>query len=74
MAVPVLVRVKFCDFVCPSTILPKSKVAGEMLSPGCVPAPLSAIVTGDPALLVTVMVPEALPADAGANFTARVAV
>jgi hypothetical protein len=72
--VPVFDNVKFCDFVCPSTTLPKSKLAGETFSPACVPVPLNTIVTGEPALLATVMLPAAFPAEAGANRTARVAV
>ena len=50
------------------------KVAGEILSPAWVPVPASAIVTGDPTLPVTVIVPVALPAAIGAKLTERVAV
>ena len=50
-ALPVFVRVKFWDFVCPSTTLPNANVAGEILSPAWVPVPARAIVTGDPTLL-----------------------
>jgi len=73
--VPVLVRVKFCDFVCPSTTLPKPKLAGVMLNPGCAPVPVSETVRGElVALLVTVTLPDALLAVVGANTTFRVAV
>jgi hypothetical protein len=70
----VFVNVKFCEIVCPSTTLPKLKLAGDTLSPACAPVPLSVIVTGEPALFVTVMLPVAFPAAVGANFTANVAV
>lgn len=70
-----LVTVKVCDFVRPSTTLPKLKLVGEMLIPACVPVPLKTIVSGEPvALLVTVTAPLAAPAVVGANFTERVAV
>ena len=38
-AVPVFVTVTVCDFVCPSTRLPKLRLAGETLIPGCTPVP-----------------------------------
>lgn len=67
--------VKTCDLVWPSTTLPKLKVAGETLSPAAAPVPVKLIVSGDPcASLVTVIVPTALPAAVGANFTLNVAV
>jgi len=43
-----------------------------MLSPDWVPVPVSAMVTGDPALLASVSVPVKEPAVVGANFTERV--
>ena len=68
------VRVKFCDFVCPSTTLPKAKLAGVMLNPGCTPVPVTGTVNGELlALLVTVTLPDALPAVVGANTTLRIA-
>ena len=70
---PELVTVKVCDLVCPSTTLPKLKLAGLIVNPGCTPVPLSAIDSGDPdALLVTDTVPDAFPAVVGANLTDRV--
>lgn len=67
--------VKFCDFVCPSTTLPKLKLAGETLKPACAPVPLKLIVSGDPgASLVTVIVPVILPVVVGANFALNVAI
>ena len=72
---PVLLIVKICDLVWPSTTLPKLNVAGETLNPAAAPVPVKLIVSGDPwASLVTVIVPTALPAAVGANFTLNVAV
>lgn len=62
----------FWDLVCPSTTLPKSNVAGEMLRPDWLPVPVNAMVTGDPALLASVSVPVAGPAEVGANCTEKV--
>ena len=65
------------DFVevCPSTILPKLKLAGETVNPGCTPTPLTGIVSGEPgASLVTVTDPVTLPAAVGAKVTDKVAV
>lgn len=64
-----------CDFVCPSVTLPKAKLVGVTLNPGCTPVPVSAIVRDELfALLVTVTVPVALPPVVGANTTFKVAV
>ena len=50
------------------------KLAGLALSCACTPAPLSGIVIGEPgALLVTDMLPEALPVAVGANVAVKVA-
>ena len=74
-ALPVLVTVNVCDFVCPSTTLPKAKLAGETPNPACTPVPFTGIVRGDPlASLVTVTLPVALPAAVGANTMFNVAV
>lgn len=70
---PVLVTLNVCDFVCPSTTLPKLNVAGETFRPACTPVPVKAIESGEAfASLVTVTVPEALAAVAGAKPTVRV--
>ena len=70
-----MLSVNFCDFDCPSMTLPKLKLAGFTLSPGCAPVPLSAIVAGEPAaLLVTLTLPLAAPAAVGANTTLNVSV
>ena len=72
--VPVLVIVKFCVFVWPSTTLPKLKDAGDTLRPGCTPMPIREIVSGVLlASLVIVTVPVALPAVVGENITASAA-
>jgi hypothetical protein len=70
---PVFVTLKVCDFVCPSTKLPKSNEAGETLSPGCTPAPLRGIESGESfASLVTMTEPEALATVVGAKPTVKV--
>ena len=72
-AVPEFVIVKLCDFDCPSITLPKLKLAGLTVSPGCAPVPLSAIVAGEAAaLLVTVTLPLAAPAVVGVKMTLNV--
>lgn len=72
--VPEFVIVKFCALVWPSTTLPKLNDAGDMLSPGCTPVPLNAMLSGVVlASLTTVTVPVALPALVGVNVTANVA-
>lgn len=66
---------KFCEAVWPSTMLPKLKVEGETLRPGCVPVPESEIERGEPvASLVTVTLPVTLPPAVGANVMVNVAV
>jgi hypothetical protein len=61
-AVPVLVTVIACDFVWPSTMLPKLKVAGERLNPGAAAVPVTGIVSGEfPALLTIEIDPVMLP-------------
>jgi hypothetical protein len=72
-AVPVFVTVKLCDFVCPSTTLPKLKLAGETDNPACVPVPLSAMLSdGFDALLVIVIEPVVLPDAVGVNVALSV--
>lgn len=65
--------VKVCDLVCPSTTLPKLKLAGVTLNPLWTPVPFTGIVSGD-ALLLTVMLPVTAPVAVGANVTFKVAV
>jgi len=73
--VPVLVIAKPCDFVWPSTTLPKLKLAGETLNPACVPVPLKATEVGEvTALLAMLTVPFRVPAVVGANTAVNVAV
>ncbi len=73
LAVPEFVRVIDCDPLLPTATLPKLTLVGLAVSCPCRPVPPSAMVAGDPgALLLTEMVPEVLPANAGANCTANV--
>jgi hypothetical protein len=73
LAVPELVSVIVCVPLLPRTTLPKFTGDGLAARLPCVPVPVKAIVAGDPdALLVIVMLPEALPADKGANFAEKV--
>lgn len=74
LAVPELVRVIDCDPLLPTPTLPKLTLAELEVSFPRTPAPLSVMIAGDPeALLLTEMLPAALPADAGANCAANVA-
>ena len=50
-----LVKVKFCDFVCPSATLPKLKLAGVMLNPGCAAEPVSETVSVALAALLVIV-------------------
>ena len=68
LAVPVFVKVIAMESLAPVTRLPKLMLGGLALSLPCVPMPLSGIVTvGSVALLLIVMVPEALPVAVGVN-------
>jgi hypothetical protein len=70
---PVFVTLKVCDFICPSTTLPKSNEAGETLSPACTPVAVRGIESGDPfASLVTMTAPEAFATVVGAKPTVKV--
>jgi hypothetical protein len=72
-AVPVFVNVKLWDFVCPSTSLPKLKLAGETVYPACVPVPLRATPSdGFDALLAMVIDPVAPPEEVGVNVALSV--
>jgi hypothetical protein len=73
-AVPPLVSVIGVVFVLPVVTLPNATDVGFAESCGAVPVPLSEIASGEPgALLVIEMLPEALPADAGANCAVKAA-
>jgi hypothetical protein len=70
---PVFLSVITSELLLPTTTLPKATLVGLADPSACRPVPLSAIIAGDPdALLVIEMVPEALPADVGANVTVNV--
>ncbi|MDR3721956.1 MAG: hypothetical protein P4L00_10180 [Candidatus Acidoferrales bacterium] len=65
---PLFVKVMFCVLLCPTGTLLKFNDAGEIVSPGCVPVPLSEIASCEfEASLITVTVPVAAPAAVGAN-------
>ena len=52
----------------PTVTFPKLREAGEIVSPGCVPVPVSEIVKGELAASLTIdRLPVAAPADGGAN-------
>ena len=69
------VKVKVCDFACPSVTFPKAKLDGVMLNPGCALEPATEIVSGEfVASLVTVTFPDTLPPAVGANTTFKSAV
>jgi hypothetical protein len=72
LAVPEFVSVIVCVPLLPRTTLPKFTGDGLAARLPCVPVPDKAIVAGEPdALLVIVMLPEALPAVVGANFAEK---
>jgi hypothetical protein len=74
LALPVFVRVIGCNPLLPTATLPKLTLAELAVSFPWTPIPLSAMVAGGPgALLLTEMLPELLPAAAGANWAANVA-
>ena len=74
LAVPEFVRVIDCNPLLPTATLPKLTLAELAVSFPRTPVPLSATVAGDPgALLLTEMLPELLPAAAGANWATNVA-
>jgi hypothetical protein len=69
VAVPLFVRVIVWELLVPVVTFPKTAVVGLAEICGCVAVPLMAIVRGEPvALLVTEMLPLALPAVVGANW------
>jgi len=64
-----------CEFGKPSVTFPKLTVDGVAVIRGCVPVPLKEIVrVGFEALLVIVMLPEALPVEVGAKVAVKVLV
>lgn len=55
LAVPELLNVKVCVPLLPTRIFPKLKLEGLAVSVPCTPAPLRAIVAGDPAALLAIL-------------------
>ncbi|MGC1385728.1 MAG: hypothetical protein WA823_18275 [Candidatus Acidiferrales bacterium] len=75
VALPAFVSDTVCVPVLPTLTLPKFTLGVPSVSCGwpAVPVPLNAMVSGEPtALLATVMLPFAAPAEVGANFTPNV--
>jgi len=67
-AVPVFVSVTFWVLLCPTSTLLKFSDVGAIVSPGCVPVPLSASDRGElEASLTTARVPVKAPGVVGAN-------
>jgi hypothetical protein len=73
LAVPVFLSVTVCELEAPAVMLPNEMLDGEAATAPCAPVPDSAMVTLG-ALLLTVTLPDALPADVGSNATLSVAV
>ena len=72
LADPVFERLTDADPLLPVTMFPKLTAAGVLASPGCVPAPVNAIVMGEfGALLEIETLPLALPTDVGENFVVK---
>jgi hypothetical protein len=72
-ALPVFVRVTACELVLPTATLPKLTLDGVTESCDCAPVALRGIVVGEPgAFVVSEMLPEALPAEAGAKTALNV--
>jgi len=73
-ALPVFFRVIVCELLLPVTTLPKATLDGVTVSCGCAPVPLRTIAVGEPgALLVSEMLPEALPEEVGVKTALNVA-
>src|SRR5437870_9788606 len=72
LALPELVKVRFCTPVLPTSTLPKLTLEGATESCGCTPVPLRAMVLGElGALLTSETLPDTLPMAVGANCTLR---
>src|SRR5207245_2891624 len=73
LALPELVKVRFCTPVAPTSTLPKLTLGGVTESCGCTPVPLRAMVLGAFFAYTTLYrSPDALPVVAGANCTLKV--
>ena len=74
LAVPEFVKVTFTDPLAPTSKLPKLMLDGFAARLPCTPVPVSGIETVESfALLVIVMLPDALPAVVGANCAVKLA-
>src|SRR5712691_811616 len=73
LALPELVKVRFCTPLLPTSTLPKLTLGGVTESCGCTPVPLRAMVLGElGALLTNETLPDTLPVVAGPNCTLKV--
>src|SRR5437879_2426686 len=73
LALPELVKVRFCTPLLPTSTLPKLTLGGVTESCGCTPVPLRAMVLGElGALLTSETLPDTLPVAVGANCTLKV--
>jgi len=67
-ALPVFVSVTYCELDCPTVMLLKASAEGLSENAGCRPVPLSeTAMVESVASLTIVKVPDAVPADCGAN-------
>ena len=65
---PLLVSFMVCVLLCPTVTFPKLSEAGDIVSPGWVPVPLSETVNGELAASLAIeRLPVTAPADGGAN-------
>jgi hypothetical protein len=65
---PLFVNLTVWVLLCPTVTFPKLREAGDIVSPACVPVPLSEIVRGELAASLAIeRLPVTAPADGGAN-------
>src|SRR5437899_2482911 len=73
LALPELVKVRFCTPLLPTSTLPKLTLGGATESCGCTPVPLRAMVLGElEASLTSESLPDTLPVAVGANCRLKV--
>src|SRR3989441_7991754 len=73
LALPELVKVRFCTPLVPTSTLPKLTVAGVTESCGCTPVPLRVVGLDVLAAVIRIdRLPDSLPVVVGANCTLKV--